>query len=219
MVRPTVAQQDKAGQGLAGICGPGCAIVSPPGFGRVLLRNRKQTGNGNDVAKKSAQTGQISKPSKTRKNLFPSQAQYQYRPRLDLAVLDECQRGNPASLLKLLEPLQNPHLALQICLRLKNGWKPPKKLGRCDAIAYHYDVLLMKCRGEGKLIRPRLMKQYEISEKTLLNYHHSWRKKLKAVIARAEAVKHTDQDLDLLRQLAPDYLRPYSSLISMLFQT
>lgn len=160
------------------------------------------------------------KSGKTGKNPSPSQVKHQHRPGLDLAVLDECQRGNLAPLLKLLEPLQNPHLAFQICVRLKQGWKPSKPLGRCDAIGYHFDVLFLKRRGEGKLIRPVLMKHYKIkSEKTLCNYHHSWRKKLKAAIARVKAMKHTRQDLDLLRQLSPDYLRPYSSLLSMLFQT
>jgi len=167
---------------------------------------------------KTGKVGTISKPAKASKNYSPSSAQPLHHPRLDLAALRECQRGNPGSLLKLLERLQNPHLAFQICVRLNHGWKPPKPLGRCDVIGYHYDVLLAKRRGEGKIIRPLLMKHYKItSEKTLCNYHHSWRKKLKVAIARVEAVTHTNQDLDLLRQLSSDYLRPYSPLISMLF--
>ncbi len=172
------------------------------------------------MAKQGAKSNKSSKIKKTGQTLLPSQEKPEGQPQLERMALFECQRGNPLPLLKLLEPLQRPVLAFYICATLKNGWKPPKKLGRCDAIAYHYDLLLATHRGEGKLIRPKLMKHYNMqSEKTLCNYHHSWRNKVKAAIARVEAVTHTSQDFDLLRQLSPDYLRAYSPLISMFFET
>lgn len=130
-MKHTIPRQTKAGQRLAGIRGVGCGIVSPPGFWRVFLSNRKQTGN----------------------------ADMPIEPEAELQAVMQAVKGWRGPLMELLAPLQRPLLTLFICNALER--KKPFQIRRGDIIGDHLDFELRQRPGEKKQIEDELALRYK----------------------------------------------------------